>query len=224
LVGFDGEASIFQMFRVFVFLCGLCGADLAVGAETGSFDLQVWCAEAGRAKPATNEQRMVLGKALYVAPTEFATNHQAKWLAQAGADMMTLTPLAMLVGESNGIDLSSNVYATNRAVEQFPIPKNLTGLFWRFHSEKGTKGVSLKCEFTYNARDEDDGTIARKAHYVDTLTFRSNEVAVIRLPQVTEIQSSPRRILGISAGKTKEPLTREFYLAVQFAPKVETEK
>jgi len=186
-------------------------------AADAQFDVQVWLAEDQPDSRAGFKQKLPLGTPTYVPEQSFKSNYHAVWFMQTGCDFMTLAPLRMHSGESSGMDVSDFNRGTNRAAEQFPIPKNIPGVFCRFHSGTNMNVFTLKCDFVYNVREDQNDPVVRKQGFQNTFSFRSNEVAILRLPQNTYVLRPQRTIFGIPAGKGKEVLSRELYFMIQAA-------
>jgi hypothetical protein len=180
-----------------------------------TFHVQVWTAEMDPPTKLASNKKLPLGKPVYVSFENFKTNQQATWLASSGIDLLTFVPLRMKLGESNGIDLSDITRGTNRPAAKFPIPKDIGGVFLRFEAATNTTPITIKTEFAYNSKDEDSAVVSRKAYFNSPLNFSSNEVAIIRLGKATHTRMPNRKVLGIPAGKRKEFLIRDVYLAIQ---------
>jgi len=172
----------------------------ANSSERAPFQIKVRVASVGiEAMNASKLPKLQLGVPEYLSFQEFTNTYHADWLNRSGVDYLSFAPLQMKPGEANGIDLSDNSYLTNRPADQFPIPTKKTGLFLRFEANTNSPPIELKCHFVYNSKNADDSFV-RKGNYIGTLSF-TNDVAIIRLPQITEETVAERKILGIRAGK-----------------------
>lgn len=158
--------------------------------------------------------KLELGIPKYLSSQEFTNVYQADWKKRSGADFLSMAPLRIQPGQAFGIDIADNSFLTNQAA--LPIPRDKTGLFLRFESDTNAPPLQLKCHFVYNSKNADN-SIARKGKFSGPLTF-TNDVAIIRLPQLTEELVSQRKILGLKAGKTISYDTRQLFIVFELIP------
>ena len=157
--------------------------------------------------------KLELGVPKYISGQEFTNVYQTDWSKRSGADFLSMAPVRIEAGEAYGLDLTDNSFLTNQA--KTPIPRDKTGLFLRFEADKSALPLQLKCQFVYNSKNA-DGAIARKGNYSGALNF-TNDVAIIRLPQLTEEIVTQRRILGLPAGKKTAYDTRQLFIVFDVA-------
>jgi hypothetical protein len=189
-------------------------SNLSIAQEPIPFQIQAMIASIGGDKSAA-APKMELGKPKYFSPDEFKTLHK-KWFLQSGIDFLTINPLPIAAGGKLCVDLSGSAGVQTNCVGT-PIPTNATGIFLRYEAGASSNPFELDCLFVYNSKEPDKGVV-RKSRFIGRVSYSSNEVAVIRLPQITEISEAPRRILGIRMGKTTTYDNRQVYLSLQLIP------
>jgi hypothetical protein len=198
-------------FRVATLLSILCFSAEAAD-RSSAITIETHSIAVDRDSARVLEKKLPLGKPVYVSWEAYQKEYHAIWTNSAGTDYLS-APLVVHLDGSFGMDIcDAPCGSTNRPAESYPLSTNNSGVFWRFRTGAQTNPMTLTCQFAYNSREEE--AVSRKAQFDGALSFQSNEVAVIRLPQVMETQIEPRTIFGIPAGKKRTVLNRYFFIAI----------
>jgi hypothetical protein len=217
----NGQPTItprMPFFRVATLLWILCFSAEAAD-NSPAITIHTHCIAVDRDSARLLEKKLALGKPVYVSWEAYQKEYHAIWTNSAGTDYLS-APLVVHLDGSFGMDIcDAPCGSTNRPVESFPLLTNNTGIFWRFQVAANTNPITMGCQFAYNSREEI--SIVRKAQFDGPLSFQSNQVAIIRLPQVMETHVEQRTIFGIPAGKKRNVLNRYFVITLHLQTQID---